>query len=254
MAGARQARRCRPTTRRRTGATNSVERGPTAAYAAYQRATAPAAAGRRARAARQLFARHEMWRPALDAYRASLDRRDDEDARKTYEDMREKHGFRIVDYKVDNESASPRVCFNFSDSLARKTDFAPYVAVSGAANTAISAEDSRSASRGSSMASDTRSSCAQGLPSAVGESPSQGGGLRNLCARPIAAGAFRRQGLCAAAPGPAGRAARHGQHGESGDRRLSDRRPQPARRRPARRFPEAHQRLARRARSNRRTA
>ena len=39
-----------------------------------------------------LFARHEMWRPALDAYRASLDRHDDEDARKIYEDMREKHG------------------------------------------------------------------------------------------------------------------------------------------------------------------
>ena len=62
-------------------------------------------------------------------------------SRKTYEDLREKHGFRIVDYKVDNESAAPRVCFNFSEPLARKTDFAPYVAVAGASNSAISTEE-----------------------------------------------------------------------------------------------------------------
>jgi hypothetical protein len=45
--------------------------------------------------------------------------------------MRAEHGFRILDYKVDNESALPRVCFNFSEPLARRTDFSPYVAVSG---------------------------------------------------------------------------------------------------------------------------
>ena len=32
--------------------------------------------------------------------------------RTTYEELREKHGFRITDYKVDSDSASPRVCFS----------------------------------------------------------------------------------------------------------------------------------------------
>ena len=52
--------------------------------------------------------------------------------------------------------------------------------------------------------------------------------LRDLRARPLAAGAFRRPGLRSAAPGSKGRAARHGQHFEGLNRRLSGRRPQPA--------------------------
>jgi hypothetical protein len=84
-----------------------VTRGQTAAYAAYQHASAAPAQAEALAVLGDLFARHEMWRPALDAYHASLDRRDNEDTRKIYEDVREKHGFRILDYKVDNESASP---------------------------------------------------------------------------------------------------------------------------------------------------
>ena len=88
-----------------------VQRGQTAAYAAYQRAKGAAEQAEALALLGNLFARQEMWRPALDAYRASLDRRDDEDTRKIYEDMREKHGFRILDYKVDNDPRAPRVCF-----------------------------------------------------------------------------------------------------------------------------------------------
>ena len=68
--------------------------------------------------------------------------------------------------------------------------------------------------------------------------------LRDLRARPLAAGAFRRPGLRAAAPGPEGRAARHRQHREGLDRRLSRRRPQSARDRQSRRFPQAHRLVA----------
>jgi hypothetical protein len=147
-----------------------VERGQTAAYAAYQRATGAPAQAEALALLGELFARHEMWRPALDAYRASLDRRDDEDVGKTYEDMRDKHGFRIVDYKVDNESAQPRVCFNFSEQLARKTDFTPYVAVAGAPDTAISAEDQQICVEGVKHGERYAIVLRQGLPSAVGES------------------------------------------------------------------------------------
>jgi alpha-2-macroglobulin len=146
------------------------ERGTTAAYAAYLRLTAPAPQAEALALMANLFARREMWRPALDAYRASLDRHDDLDIQKTYEDLREKYGFRITDYKVDNDSAAPRVCFQFSEPLARKTDFAPYVAVSGATNGAISSEDQQICVEGLKHGERYAIVVRKGLPSTVGES------------------------------------------------------------------------------------
>jgi hypothetical protein len=145
------------------------ERGATAAYAAYERLSAPAQQAEALALLGNLMARREMWRPALDSYRASLDRRDDSDTQATYEDLREKHGFRITDYKVDNDSASPRACFQFSDPLARKTDFAPYVAVSGASTGAISAEDQQLCVEGLKHGERYAIVLREGLPSSVGE-------------------------------------------------------------------------------------
>src|ERR1700722_2539143 len=152
------------------GRYDMVARGQTAAYAAYSHASGAAVQAEALAVLGDLFARHESWRPALDAYRASLDRRDDEDTRKVYEDLRETHGFRILDYKVDNEPASPRVCFNFSEPLARKTDFAPYVAVAGAANAALSSEEQQICVEGLQHGERYAIVVRQGLPSAVGES------------------------------------------------------------------------------------
>ena len=147
-----------------------VTRGATAAYAAYQHSTAPSAQADALAELADLLARHEQWRPALDALKASLDRRDSIDVRKTYEAMRAEHGFRILDYKVDNELALPRVCFNFSEPLARRTDFSPYVAVSGSSDTAISNEDQQICVEGLKHGERYAIVLRQGLPSAVGES------------------------------------------------------------------------------------
>jgi uncharacterized protein YfaS (alpha-2-macroglobulin family) len=146
------------------------EEGATAAYAAYERLADPKLQAEALALLGNLMARREMWRPALDAYRASLDRRDDADTQAVYEDMREKHGFRITDYKVDNDSAAPRVCFQFSDPLARKTDFTPYVAVSGATTGAISTEDQQLCVEGLKHGERYAIVIRQGLPSTVGES------------------------------------------------------------------------------------
>jgi alpha-2-macroglobulin len=147
-----------------------VTRGATAAYAAYQHSTTPDAQAAALAMLADLLARHEQWRPALDALKASLDRHDSVDVRKTYEAMRAEHGFRILDYKVDNESALPRVCFNFSEPLARRTDFSPYVAVSGSSETAISNEDQQICVEGLKHGERYAIVLRQGLPSAVGES------------------------------------------------------------------------------------
>ena len=56
----------------------------------------------------------KKWRPALDALRLSLELREVADVRALYESMRSDHGFRMLDYSVDADAASPRACFQFS--------------------------------------------------------------------------------------------------------------------------------------------
>ena len=69
----------------------------------------------------QVYARPQYWRPALNAYRASLAaRRRRGGTRRPTRQLREKHGFRITDFKVDSDAASPRVCFEFSEPLAAR--------------------------------------------------------------------------------------------------------------------------------------
>ncbi|HLW92850.1 MAG TPA: MG2 domain-containing protein, partial [Roseiarcus sp.] len=145
------------------------EEGATAAYAAYERLATPALQADALALLGNIMARREMWRPALDAYRASLDRKADPDTQQVYEQMREEHGFRVTDYKVDNDSAAPRVCFQFSDPLARKTDFSPYVAVSGASMGAISTEEQQLCVEGLKHGERYAIVLREGLPSTVGE-------------------------------------------------------------------------------------
>src|SRR5215217_3278489 len=147
------------------------QRVTTAAYAAYQRAATRKDEAAALAALGQIYVAREMWRPALNAYRASLEHSDDAEVRRTYETLREKRGFRITDFKVESDSSAPRVCFQFSDPLATgKVDFAPFVAVSGAANAAISTVGSQLCVDGLKHGERYAFVLRQGLPSAVGES------------------------------------------------------------------------------------
>ena len=86
------------------------ETGTAAAYIAYERAGAKPEQAAALAWLGEIFAKRGMWRPALDAYRASLDLAEIAQVRNIYTDMREKHGFRILDYKIDNEfGVAPRV-------------------------------------------------------------------------------------------------------------------------------------------------
>jgi len=88
-----------------------LERASTAAYIAYQRA---GNAGEEADALAVLgraMSERKLWRPALDALRLSLDQREVADVRGQYEKMRDEHGFRLLDYTVDSDAASPRACW-----------------------------------------------------------------------------------------------------------------------------------------------
>ncbi len=119
-----------------------LDRAATAAYIAYQRTSNPAEEAESLLLISRSFADRSQWRPALDAMRASLELREVADVRQQYERMREDHGFRLLDYSVDSDAASPRACFQFSEDLpGKRTDFSPFVAVAGEDKPALSVDE-----------------------------------------------------------------------------------------------------------------
>ena len=120
------------------------ERAVAAGYLAYQRSRSKEDEGNSLGLLGQIFEWREMWRPALTAYRIGLEAHEQPTIRTAYEALREKRGFRLTGNEVDADSASPRACFTFSEPLARgRVDFAPYVAVSGKGDFAVTAEDTQ---------------------------------------------------------------------------------------------------------------
>jgi hypothetical protein len=146
-----------------------LERASTAAYIAYQRA---GNAGEEAEALAVLgraFTDRKLWRPALDSLRLSLELREVAEVRGRYEKLRDDHGFRLLDYTVDSDSASPRVCFQFSEDLAKRTDFAPFLAQAGSDKPALTAEDKQLCVEGLKHGERYNINLRAGLPSTVKE-------------------------------------------------------------------------------------
>jgi uncharacterized protein YfaS (alpha-2-macroglobulin family) len=146
-----------------------LERASTAAYIAYQRA---GNAGDEADALAVLgraLSERKLWRPALDSLRLSLDMREVADVRGQYEKMRDEHGFRLMDYTVDSDSASPRACFQFSEELAKRTDFAPYLALAGTDKPALTSEGKQLCVDGLKHGERYNINLRAGLPSTVRE-------------------------------------------------------------------------------------
>ncbi|HUO55442.1 MAG TPA: alpha-2-macroglobulin family protein, partial [Rhodoblastus sp.] len=142
-----------------------------AAFAAYRHARAKTEEAAALALVAEIYAARESWRDALNAYRASLGAFALPPVQKTYDDLREKYGFRVLDYKVDNESASPRVCFQFSEDLARgKGDFSPFVTLDGQSDAAVSSEERQICVEGLKHGQHYAIGLRQGLPSSVGES------------------------------------------------------------------------------------
>ncbi|CAM3044255.1 Alpha-2-macroglobulin [Methylobacterium mesophilicum] len=146
------------------------DRAAAAAYRAYERAGSPADAAASLAQLGAVEAGQSNWRPALNAYAASLALDDLPAMHRTYEALRAEHGFRILDYKVDSDAAAPRLCFTLSEPVVPKTDYAPYVAVSGSSSAAVTAENAQVCVDGLKHGGRYAVVLRQGLPSAVGES------------------------------------------------------------------------------------
>src|SRR5580700_4374068 len=146
-----------------------LERASTAAYIAYQRAGNPQDEADSLAVLGSALSERKLWRPALDALRLSLDLREVADVRGQYEKMRDEHGFRLMDYTVDSDGASPRACFQFSEELAKRTDFTPFVALAGTDKPALSVEEKQLCIDGLKHGERYNINLRAGLPSTVKE-------------------------------------------------------------------------------------
>ncbi len=150
--------------------TTLLERAATAAYIAYQRSRSAAEEAESLLIISRSYADRTLWRPALDALRLSLDLREVAEVRQQYERMREDHGFRLLDYSVDADAASPRVCFQFSEDLpGRRTDLSPFVAVAGQDKPALSVEERQICVEGLKHGESYAITLRAGIPSVVWE-------------------------------------------------------------------------------------
>ncbi|MBR1227193.1 MULTISPECIES: alpha-2-macroglobulin [unclassified Bradyrhizobium] len=146
-----------------------LERASTAAYIAYQRAGNAAEEADALAVLGRAMSDRKLWRPALDALRLSLDMREVAEVRGQYEKMRDQHGFRLLDYTVDSDGASPRACFQFSEDLAKRVDFAPFLALAGTDKPALSAEGKQLCVDGLKHGERYNINLRAGLPSTVKE-------------------------------------------------------------------------------------
>ncbi|MCC0035710.1 MAG: alpha-2-macroglobulin family protein [Hoeflea sp.] len=111
----------------------------------------------------------QNWRPALSAYRASLELREVPALRAAYTQLRATRGFRVVDNTVDADSETPRVCVQFSEDLVRSQDYSGFVSVNGGNDVAIDTDSRQICINGLEHGQRYQLVLRQGLPSSVGE-------------------------------------------------------------------------------------
>ena len=116
------------------------------------------------------LAAREQWRPAILALRASLSLREDTAVRGQYVEWRERHGFRIASHRIDADSASPRICLEFSHPLDRtRRNLTDFVRVEEGGGLSVEAEERQICIDGVSHGTTYRVQVREGLPAADGE-------------------------------------------------------------------------------------
>ncbi|MEM7423072.1 MAG: PAN domain-containing protein [Pseudomonadota bacterium] len=95
---------------------------------------------------------------------------DRKEARDLLDYATSRYGFRVTGHSVDSDAASPRICIDFSETLAGAgVDYAPYIAVAGHADLPVEAEGSQICVEGVLHGGRYKIAVRPGLPSATAE-------------------------------------------------------------------------------------
>ena len=112
----------------------------------------------------------DTYRPAIQAYEASLALVNSASVRADYEDLKARKGFRIVDHTVDADTTAPRICAQFSEDLVKTgVDYAQFVTVDGGAPKGVEAKDKQICVEGLEHGRHYDVTFRPGLPAAIGE-------------------------------------------------------------------------------------
>jgi len=114
--------------------------------------------------------RRDLYRPALQAYEASLALVNSPAVLSAYNDLKARKGFRIIDHSVDADTSAPRICAQFSEELVRNgVDYAQFVTVDGGPPKGIEAKDKQICVEGLEHGKHYSVAFRAGLPAAIGE-------------------------------------------------------------------------------------
>ena len=109
------------------------------------------------------------YRAALNSYKASLALVNSREVQAAFLQLKSTQGFRITEHTVDADSATPRACVTFSDSLVKATDYTPFVTLNGAAPKALETKDKQICVEGLTHGENYKMAFRTGLPSSVDE-------------------------------------------------------------------------------------
>ncbi|QDY99405.1 hypothetical protein FQ775_02895 [Nitratireductor mangrovi] len=127
----------------------------------------------RANALNQLAAgleKRNLFRPAITAYEESLALVSSPEIQALYADLKRRKGFRVTEHSVDSDSATPRVCVQFSEDLVKSgVDYGQFVSVDNLQNVAVDKGERELCVAGLEHGGRYRIVIRQGLPAAIGE-------------------------------------------------------------------------------------
>ncbi|MBS1201492.1 MAG: alpha-2-macroglobulin, partial [Chromatiaceae bacterium] len=116
------------------------------------------------------LAGRNQWRPAIAALSAALAIKDDQSLGAELRQLKEQHGFRVTGHRVELDSATPRICIELSEPLARtRPNLADFVRVEDGRGLEVEAEERQICIDGVSHGSRYPVQVRAGLPAANGD-------------------------------------------------------------------------------------
>lgn len=144
--------------------------GTGASYNAYRFATSETVKADALAVLAGFLKARSYWRPAIDAYKASIDLVPNKDIVQIHKELRAQKGFRITNYKMNSDLLNPRLCVQFSENLlARGTDYSTFVKINQADPDGVRVERRQICIDGFKHGETYKVTLRQGLPSVVGE-------------------------------------------------------------------------------------
>lgn len=142
-----------------------------AAYRAYQRAGDAKSKAEALDVLSDALVRRSFWRPAIEALKESVALAGSPARQSKLAALKAEHGFRMTNYVTESDTAEPRICLVFSETLlSTELDFSDFVSIGGKDPQSVSVEGKRLCIGGLSHGQRYEMQLRAGLPSAIGES------------------------------------------------------------------------------------